>query len=76
MAYVAMNMNDWQILRSRYFLNGVCRHEQEAAQHADQPQFLNGVCRHELLPNHATWPDGFLNGVCRHELLNIAFAEL
>ena len=38
MAYVAMNCEygfSWLFF---LFLNGVCRHEQEAAQRADQPQ--------------------------------------
>ena len=49
------------------FLNGVCRHEQDARLEATRLRFLNGVCRHELLGSDEDCVIDFLNGVCRHE---------
>ena len=36
---------------TKYFLNGVCRHEHQCIAHSWQHYFLNGVCRHE----QGTW---------------------
>ncbi|HAV4198642.1 TPA: hypothetical protein JIP97_001669 [Acinetobacter baumannii] len=62
-----MNSQSFNTLSSKFFLNGVCRHELKAMVEALKGEFLNGVCRHE--PNPSAYPQNghFLNGVCRHE---------
>ena len=50
-----------------WFLNGVCRHEQNKINGKLVYIFLNGVCRHELEKELYALGCKFLNGVCRHE---------